>query len=61
MSKTSIEMVKEFHETFNHPVGTEPAMPGVERQEFRATFMKEEINEGLDAKDIVELADSLGD
>ena len=60
----TINLVKEFHETFGHPIGTEPNIPSKEIVDFRVAFIKEEMNELLSAfasDDIVEFADGLGD
>ena len=60
----SIELVREFHETFEHPIGLTPMMPDAKTVDFRVDFMKEELNELLAAfaaDDLVELADALGD
>lgn len=62
MKSTVIEMVKEFHETYGHPVG--PELPTQLRQYERLTYINEEMNELLTAiinDDEVEVIDALGD
>ena len=58
------EAVKEFHLKFNHPVGNSPKIMERERAVARYHWMKEEIDEFLEAvnqKDIVEQADAMID
>lgn len=60
----TIELVKEFHETFGHPIGKTPHIPNEGTVDFRVGFIKEELNELLAAfasDDLVEFADGLGD
>lgn len=60
----TIELVKEFHEVFGHPIGTTPHIPDEGTVDFRVGFIKEELNELLAAfasDDLVEFADGLGD
>lgn len=47
----SYERVKEFHETFGHPVGDKPEVPDDDRQELRLALILEEA---------LELAEALG-
>jgi predicted HAD superfamily Cof-like phosphohydrolase len=64
MSKTSIELVREFHETFGHPISAIPCIPPDSRTKFRWHFLAEECEEGEQAcrdGDLEELADSLCD
>ena len=63
-SRSSIEMVMEFHKTFGHPIGDKPMIPTEDRVSFRIKMLEDEIQEGIDAielNDLVELADALGD
>ncbi|CAM3474731.1 HAD family hydrolase [Erysipelothrix sp. HDW6B] len=53
--------VKLFHEKFNHPVSEKPAFMAKERAEKRYKWMLEEINEFLEADEIVEQADAMID
>lgn len=53
--------IKEFHKAFNHPVSEIPISISKERKEHRAEWMREEINEFLEAKDIHEEADAMID
>jgi len=55
------KMVQKFHEIFKHPVCNTPTMIKSERANARADWMREEIEEFLEAKDIVEQADAMGD
>lgn len=55
------EMVREFHKKFNHPVEDEPTMMKNERAIKRYNWMKEEIDEFLEADEIVEQADAMID
>ena len=61
----SYKMVKEFHETFGHPVADEPnADVNSDREDLRLDLIAEEFNEletAVAAKDIVAIADALGD
>lgn len=59
-----LESVKEFHQTFNHPVLSNPTIPDNSRCELRINLMQEELNEikeGIKNNDIVEVADGLCD
>lgn len=40
--------VREFHETFGHPVADEPTLMDRDRMEARAKWMREEIDEFMD-------------
>ena len=58
------ESVKLFHEKFNHPVAEKPQCMEPERAKKRYNWMKEEIDEFLEAvdeKDLVEQADAMID
>lgn len=60
----TIELVKEFHETFGHPIGAKPNIPAKEVIDFRFDFIAEELQElryAAEDNDIIELADGLGD
>lgn len=60
----SLTKVAEFHTTFNHPVNKTPVIPSLERCILRVNLLQEELNElkqALENKDIVEVADALGD
>ena len=62
--KSTVDMVREFNTTFGQPILTFPQIPTPDRVSFRDRFIKEELQEGMDAvaeMDIVKLADSLGD
>lgn len=59
-----LESVKEFHETFNHPVLSNPTIPDKSRCQLRINLMQEELNEikqAIDNNDIIEIADGLCD
>lgn len=58
------ERVKEFHRVFHHPIGDYPQALSFERAQKRYCWIKEEIDEFLDASengDIVEQADAMID
>ena len=54
-------MVKEFHDKFGHGVSDVPVMLPKARAEKRYKWMLEEIDEFLEAEDIVEQADAMID
>lgn len=59
-----LEKVKEFHETFDMPVLSEPTIPDSERCDLRISLLEEEINELKQAildKDITEVFDAFND
>jgi predicted HAD superfamily Cof-like phosphohydrolase len=53
--------VKEFHKKFEHPVSEKPRALLQDRKEARAEWMREEINEFLEAGHIVDQADAMID
>lgn len=53
--------VKEFQIKFGHPVSERPIMMDESRAKKRYTWMLEEINEFIEAPDIVEQADAMID
>lgn len=56
--------VADFHRTFHHPVLENPQIPPKERAELRVALIAEELKElqeAIDANDIVEVADALCD
>ena len=53
--------VREFHEKFGHPVEDKPTEMKPERAKKRYNWMLEEINEFLEADEIVEQADAMID
>lgn len=60
----SLNQVKEFHETFEHPVLEEPSIPSDARCNLRVSLIDEELKElqqAIKDKDIVEIADALCD
>lgn len=60
----ALKMVADFHETFKHPIQTEPAIPAEERCSLRVALIAEELKEleaAIRDKDIVEVADALCD
>ena len=62
--KTNFERVKQFMETFGQEVKSSPEFPDQRTQELRVELIKEELRElqeAIDAKDIVEVADALTD
>lgn len=64
MKKTTINMVREFHEKFEHVIETVPTIPPAATNKFRAEFMEEEAKETMlacEQGNLIELADGLGD
>ena len=55
------EKVREFQEKFNHPVSNSPKFMDSERALKRYHWMLEEINEFIEADEIVEQADAMID
>lgn len=53
--------VRAFHKAFNHPAEDKPTLVELERARARAEWMKEEIEEFLDATDVVGQADAMID
>lgn len=57
-------MVRDFHEAFNHPVAEKPTLMEMERAKKRYKWLKEEIDEFIEAtenRDIYEQADAMID
>lgn len=64
MKTTTIDMVREFHEKFEHVIETVPTIPPAATNKFRAEFMEEEAKETMlacEEGNLIELADGLGD
>lgn len=67
--KNMIEMVREFHEAFNHPVSNRPTLSpegqnAAELHDLRVKLIQEELDElkeGLATNNIVEVADAISD
>lgn len=60
----ALNLVADFHNTFKHPVLTEPAIPSEDRCRLRVALIAEELKElevAIAEKDIVEVADALCD
>src|SRR5690349_2880650 len=60
----ALRMVAEFHETFKHPILSEPAIPSEDRCRLRVALIAEELKEleaAIHDNDIVEVADALCD
>lgn len=59
------ERVKEFHQTFGHPVGDGPTLLSEERAAARLSWMQEELDEFADARKtmapLLEQADAMID
>lgn len=59
-----IDMLREFHNIFNHPISVVPGLPDLDEQKLRLDLLEEEYTEYKDAVsqgDIVEIADALAD
>ncbi len=68
MNKTNFDLVRDFHETFEHPINKKPYPDMFNEQkklvDLRLKLITEEVGELADAiknKDIVEVADALSD
>ncbi len=63
-SPDSLNQVADFHHTFHHPVLEFPQIPSPKRCELRVELIAEELKElqeAIEDKDIVEIADALCD
>lgn len=59
-----LSQVAEFHRTFHHPVLNSPQIPSEKRCDLRVELLAEELKElqeAIEKKDIVEVADALCD
>lgn len=60
----ALNLVADFHNTFKHPVLSEPTIPAEDRCKLRVALLAEELKElevAILEKDIVEIADALCD
>lgn len=60
----SLSSVAEFHKTFQHPILESPQIPSEARCKLRVSLIAEELKEleeAIEKKDIVEIADALCD
>jgi len=60
----SLNQVAEFHRTFKHPIEDNPVIPSEDRCKLRVALIAEELKElqeAIDDKDLVEVADALCD
>lgn len=60
----TLTSVAEFHKTFKHPILEQPGIPAENRCALRVALIAEELKElqqAIDDKDIVEIADALCD
>ncbi|MBP3942520.1 nucleoside triphosphate pyrophosphohydrolase family protein [Sphingobacteriaceae bacterium WQ 2009] len=60
----TLTSVAEFHKTFQHPILESPAIPDAKRCELRVSLIAEELKEleeAIQQKDLVEIADALCD
>lgn len=59
-----LNQVAEFHKTFRHPILETPQIPSEDRCKLRVSLIAEELKElqeAIDDKDLVEIADALCD
>lgn len=59
-----LNQVAEFHKTFKHPILESPQIPSEDRCKLRVSLIAEELKElqeAIDDKDVVEIADALCD
>ncbi len=64
MDGTNFELVEDFMEAMGQEVNAIPAFPEQEIQRLRLDLIEEELDElhyAMDNKDMVEIADALGD
>lgn len=64
MTKTTIDMVEEFHETYGLPVHAEPNLSCEQTKQLRINLLQEELNElkeALENNDPLETLDALID
>ncbi len=60
----TLNQVADFHKTFKHPIVNQPAIPSENRCKLRVSLIAEELKEleeGIQEKDIVAVADALAD
>lgn len=60
----SLNQVAQFHKTFDAPILNEPQIPSQKRCELRVSLLAEELKElqeAIDNKDLIEIADALCD
>lgn len=60
----ALSQVADFHRTFHHPILEKPQIPPQNRTELRVSLIAEELSEleeAIEAQDIVEVADALCD
>lgn len=60
----TIDLVREFHLKFDHPIASIPTLPNEATNKFRSEFMEEESKETMLAAaegDMLKFADGLGD
>jgi predicted HAD superfamily Cof-like phosphohydrolase len=60
----TLSSVADFHSTFKHPILSLPTIPEQSRCKLRVSLIAEELmelEEGIEKKDIVEIADALCD
>ncbi|EFK58906.1 nucleoside triphosphate pyrophosphohydrolase family protein [Sphingobacterium spiritivorum] len=60
----TLTSVAEFHKTFQHPILDQPTIPAEKRCELRVSLIAEELKEleeAIQNKDLVEIADALCD
>lgn len=64
MKRTTLEQVKEFHETYGLPVKASPDISDAKTNALRINLLAEELDElreALEAGDVVEVLDALTD
>jgi predicted HAD superfamily Cof-like phosphohydrolase len=60
----SLDMVGEFHATFQHPIEQKPLIPSENRSKLRISLLQEELDElkqAVENKDLTGIADALCD
>lgn len=60
----SLNLVHQFHQTFNHPAPEKPLIPAENRCQLRISLLAEELKEleyAIEHKDLLEIADALCD
>lgn len=62
--KDYVSQVKEFHQSFDHPILPSPTIPDKKRCDFRLSLLSEELKElaeAIEKNDLVEVADAFCD
>lgn len=64
IERDPLNLVEEFHQTFEHPIEPAPIVPSKKRQDLRKKLLREEVEEfckGVDEGDLLQILDALCD